>query len=444
MGIVAGHALRRRDRRPRRPADRHRPQRPDLPRRGGSAAGPAARAGARAAGHELRGRRRRRHLLRHGQPRQGLPAAARPGRRGHVPVGRARRPDGRQVGRAALARADPRRQLGAALHPLGQHVHAQRRVEPLVRGLQRRGRLPHRQPRGPLPAVEGRAARQRRRPDPAVGHRRLPAAEPAARDHGADRARPGRGLPAAVRERRPAHRGSRRPPRHGLRPATAARRAPSRRRWGAASSAGDSAPSSGRPATRTTTRCVSICWCAPRPTRRGAPCGPASRAPSTRGTRRPLPTAPTSSAWSPRTPAPTRPARGSSASPRASRSTWTTRRPASPSMPHAGRGRLRRLVRRHRRTLPRAPRRVLARHRALGGAVSARRDRRFQGRALPALRRPRSDRPARGPRHRRAGQRGHGGGPLAERPEPQRRRPQRRRAAAPPRRKLGRVVQCRE
>ena len=70
-----------------------------------------------------------------------------------------------------------------------------------VRPLHRSRRLTDDQPQVAVPAVEGRAERRRRCADPAVGHRRLPAQKPAAQDRDADRARSGRRIPAAVRQR---------------------------------------------------------------------------------------------------------------------------------------------------------------------------------------------------------------------------------------------------
>ena len=127
----------------------------------------------RAAGDELRGRARRRPLLRHREPRPPLPAVGGAGGRGALPLRRARRGDRRHLGCHPLARADARAEQRPALHPLRQHADPRRDVERLVGGLHGPRRHAGSEPEGPLLAVEGGAAA---RGCPAAGRGRAVAA----------------------------------------------------------------------------------------------------------------------------------------------------------------------------------------------------------------------------------------------------------------------------
>ena len=141
------------------------------------------------------------HPRRDEQPRQGLRAVARAGRARHLRVGHPRCRHRRELGRDPLARRAPRRPHRGP-DPLGQHVDARRHLERLVEAVHERRRRADRQPERPLPAVAARDERQQRAgPGADVGHRGLPAAQPASggeRHHGASARHR---VPAAVLDR---------------------------------------------------------------------------------------------------------------------------------------------------------------------------------------------------------------------------------------------------
>ena len=125
-----------------------------------------------------------------------------PARTRHLRVRRARRRHGRDLGRHPLAGHRPRR-AGADRHAHRQHRDAGRDLERVVERLHERRRRADRQPERALPAVaRGADERQRAGAGPDLGHRGLPAAQPAAGGHVDHRASAGHGVPAAVLDRR--------------------------------------------------------------------------------------------------------------------------------------------------------------------------------------------------------------------------------------------------
>ena len=128
-----------------------------------------------------------------------------------VRVGRPRRRGRRHVGRDQLARCSASRHRRPPVHAHRQHRRAGRHVEPVVGRLPSAGGRADHQPEGALPAMEGRAHRGRQsQPRRHVGDRRVPAAQPASRDHVDHRSPAWRRLSAPVLDWRSRDRGLRR------------------------------------------------------------------------------------------------------------------------------------------------------------------------------------------------------------------------------------------
>ena len=118
-----------------------------------------------------------------GESGQGVPPVGAPGDDRHRTSRRSATPSRWRRGARSAGAGRRRRARACGCSRVGQHADRRRHLEPVVGGLPQPRRRADHQPEGALPAVEDRAGR-RRGPQPGgdLGHRRLPAAQPAPGD----------------------------------------------------------------------------------------------------------------------------------------------------------------------------------------------------------------------------------------------------------------------
>ena len=204
VAVEPGHPVRRGVRRSGGAGRRHRTERQAVSGVAESAADDPVGSGPRRAGDPAAAGAGRIDGLRHRQPRKDHADGEPPRGPGHLRVRGARRGGGGPLGHDSLAGRDAGREPHRAGHAIREHRDSQRHLERLVGRPYRCVGHPDHQPQRALPAVAGHPLRRRRIAGADLGDRRVPAAQPPARDHPAHRSPPRHRLPAVLQHERPA------------------------------------------------------------------------------------------------------------------------------------------------------------------------------------------------------------------------------------------------